>query len=519
VSANEQNCDVAVVGLGPVGLAVAIRLAQLGHRVVGLERAADVYELPRAIGLDHESMRLFQTLGVADAMAGVIETYRPSEYRSADGAVLRRLLPAPEPALLSWPSHLTFIQPELERLLRKRAAQLPELDLRFAHEVVEARDFDSSPLLKVRSAPGDAYALRCRYVVGCDGGASFLRKAIDVELEDLGFDEPWLVLDMLLTEPVDLPELNIQFCDPARPATFVRGPGALRRFEFMLLPGETPQEIAQPDNVWKLLRPWLAPAQARIWRAATYRFHALVAQEWRRGKALLAGDAAHQTPPFLAQGLNQGLRDAANLTWKLSAVLNGAPEGLLDSYGAERRPNVREVISITKALGQEICERDPVAAEARNVRLKAEVLAGRGVRVRQELLPPLRNRLSAADEARAPRSGEGEPAPQPWVRTDKGRVRLDDALGGGFRLLCAADFDAAPELQRAREMEVRVARLGAAREGEFAVVEESGLLANWMAARNGRALLVRPDHVIYAVVSTPEQLSEALQRLGAALGV
>ena len=519
MNGGEQCCDVAVIGLGPVGLAVAIGLAQLGHHVVGLERAADVYELPRAVGLDHESMRLFQALGVADDMAGIIETYRPSEYRSADGAVLRRLLPAPEPALLSWPSHLTFIQPELERLLRKRAAQLTKLDLRFSHEVVEALDLDISPLLTIRSASGGACALRCKYVVGCDGGASFLRKAMDVKLEDLGFDEPWLVLDMLLTEPVDLPELNIQFCDPARPATFVRGPDTLRRFEFMLLPGESAQDIAQPDNVWKLLRPWLTPSQAKIWRAATYRFHALVAQEWRSGKALLAGDAAHQTPPFLAQGLNQGLRDAVNLTWKLSAVLNGAPEALLESYGAERRPNVREVISITKALGREICERDPIAAEARNVRLKAEFAAGRGVRVRQELLPPLRNRLSAAAEACAPRPGEGEPAPQPWVQTDKGRARLDDALGGGFRLLCTPDFAAWPELQRARDMGVRVARLGAAGKEEFTIAEESGLLANWMATRQCRALLVRPDHVVYAALSSPEELSEALNQLGAALGI
>ncbi len=515
----EQRCDVAVIGLGPVGLAVAMGLAQRGHSVVGLERAAEVYEMPRAVGLDHESMRLFQGLGFADDMAGVIETYRPSEYRSADGAVLRRLLPAPEPALLSWPSHLTFIQPELERLMRKRAAQLPNIDLRVSNEVVEALDLEDAPLLKVRSDSGRLYALRCKYVVGCDGGASFLRKTMDVKLEDLGFDEPWLVLDMLLTEPVDLPELNIQFCDPARPATFVRGPGALRRFEFMLLPGESPQDIAQPDNVWKLLRPWLTPAQARIWRAATYRFHALVAQEWRRGKALLAGDAAHQTPPFLAQGLNQGLRDAVNLTWKLSGVLNGSPEALLDSYGAERRPNVREVISITKALGREICERDPAAAEARNVRLIAEFAAGRGVRVRQELLPPLQNRLLPADEARLARPGEGESAPQPWVRTHGGRARLDDALGGGFRLLCAADFDAGPELRRARDMGVRVARLAAAGPGEFTIDEESGLLANWMAARQCRALLVRPDHVVYAVSSTAKDLREALGRLGAALGI
>jgi 3-(3-hydroxy-phenyl)propionate hydroxylase len=518
MSGREQNCDVAVVGLGPVGLAFAVGLAQRGHKVVGVELSAEVFDRPRAIGLDHESMRLFQSLGIADDMADIIETYRPSEYRAADGSVLRRLLPAPEPLPLSWPPNVTFVQPELERRLRDRAARLPNLDLRFAAQLVGAGELGSAPLLEMRpSAGGPARELRCQYVLGCDGAASFLRKAMGGKLEDLGFDEPWLVLDILLTQPVDLPELNIQFCNPARPATFVRGPGLLRRWEFMLLPGEAPQEMTRPEKVWELLRPWLTPDQAKIWRAATYWFHALVAEPWRRGKAFLAGDAAHQTPPFLAQGLNQGLRDAVNLTWKLSAVLGGAPEALLDSYEAERRPSVREVISITKALGREICERDPAAAETRNQRLRAEFEAGRGVRVRQDLLPPLRNRLWPADEALPPHAGEGEVAPQPWVRSDIGRARLDDVLGGGWRVLCASNFQAALALRRARNLGVHVARLGEAGEGEFAINEESGLLASWMAARDCRALLVRPDHIVYAAVSSAEDLDRALDRRGAAL--
>jgi 3-(3-hydroxy-phenyl)propionate hydroxylase len=158
----------------------------------------------------------------------------------------------------------------------------------------------------------------------------------------------------------------------------------------MILPGESPREIATPERVWQLLRPWLRPDQGKIWRAPTYRFHALVAENWRNGNGFLAGDAAHQTPPFLAQGLNQGIRDAANLAWKLSAALQGAPERLLDSYEAERRPNVREVIAITKMLGREICERDAAAAEESNRRLRADFENGNGIKMRQDLLPPLK---------------------------------------------------------------------------------------------------------------------------------
>ena len=515
----KSNYDVAIVGLGPIGITLAMLLALDGHDVIGLDAAADVFDLPRAIGLDHEAMRIFQNLGVAEQMAPFIETYRSSEYRAADGSILRRLLPAPEPYPLSWPSYVTFVQPEIERLLRERARCFPNLEAHFSSEVVAVSDLDGSPAIDVKAGAKLLQSLRCRYVVGCDGAGSFLRKAMSTNLEDLGFNEPWLVLDILLTDGVNLPETNIQFCNPARPATFVRGPGALRRWEFMILPGESPREIVKPERVWQLLRPWLRPDQGKIWRAATYRFHALVAENWRNGNGFLAGDAAHQTPPFLAQGLNQGIRDAANLAWKLSAVLLGAPDRLLDSYEAERRPNVREVIAITKMLGREICERDPAKAEERNRRLRADFENGKSIMVRQDLLPPLKNLLCDADRARDSRPGEGEPFPQPWVLTTKGRQRLDDVLGTGFRLILAGDFAAESQLLRARAMGVNVATIGPARlAADFAFPDSDNLLNNWMAKRGCKGVLVRPDHVIYAAASTEVDLTESLSRLSEALG-
>ena len=517
--------DVAIVGLGPVGIALASLLAMEGHSVIGLDAAKDVFELPRAIGLDHEAMRLFQNLGIADRMQSMIEPYRPSEYRAADGGVLRQLKAAPEPFPLSWPPNLTFVQPELERLLRANAARWPNLQLRLGAEVIGIAEADGGVEISLRN---EAESVSCKYLVGCDGGGSFVRKAISSQLEDLDFDEPWLVVDMLLHAPMDLPELNIQFCDPARPATYVRGPGLLRRWEFMILPGEEPSELTRPESIWRLLSPWLKPDQARIWRAATYRFHALVVEKWRRGRVFLAGDAAHQTPPFLAQGLNQGVRDSSNLAWKLSAVLRGAPDRLLDSYEAERRPNVRQVIAITKDLGREICERDPVAAEARDLRLKADFAAGKGVRVRQDLLPRLQNRLSEEDMRDAGRPGVGELAPQPWILGDDGvRTRLDDLLGGGIHVLVGADFELCGEvLAAAKRLGAKVARIVSARavqatsaEGAPVLAEESDLFGTWMAQRNGKALVARPDHAVFGMATTGEELVRVLQTLGLRLGV
>ena len=521
MSLSKTKYDVAIVGLGPIGVTLALLLALDGHHVIGFDATADVFDRPRGIGLDHEAMRIFQNLGVAEQMAPFIEIYRPSEYRAADGEILRRLLPAPEPFLLSWPSYVTFIQPELERLLRKRARDFSNLELRFSSEVVAVSNLKGLPILEVTEAGAEPlHSLRSRYVVGCDGAASFMRKEMSINFEDLGFNEPWLVIDILLTDGVDLPETNIQYCDPARPATFVRGPGYLRRWEFMILPGELPQEIAKPDSVWQLLRPWLQPNQGKIWRAATYRFHALVAENWRSGNAFLAGDAAHQTPPFLAQGLNQGVRDAANLAWKLSAALQGAPDRLLDSYEAERRPNVREVIAITKMLGREICERDAAAAEERNRRLRADFESGKGTRVRQDLLPSLRNLLCDADRTRDARPGEGEPLPQPWVLATKERQRLDDVLGSGFRLILAGDFTAENQIARAQAMGVGVATIGHAQPpADFAFADSDGLLTDWMVKRACKGVLVRPDHVVYAAVCTEVDLAESLSRLSKALGV
>ncbi len=221
----------------------------------------------------------------------------------------------------------------------------------------------------------------------------------------------------------------------------------------MLLRGEDPAAMAEEGAVWRLLAPWLRPGQARLWRTAAYRFHALVARPWRVGRAFLLGDAAHQTPPFMGQGLNQGLRDAGNLAWKLALVLRGeAGEALLDSYEAERRPNVRDVIAATKDLGRIVCELDPARAADRDARLRAEVAAGRGDVVRQDLLPPLRDGFLHRPRGAggAPSPGAGEPCPQPWMLRPGGPPprRMDDVIGGGFRLLLRAGL-ALPEAAQA----------------------------------------------------------------------
>jgi 3-(3-hydroxy-phenyl)propionate hydroxylase len=476
--------DVAVIGLGPVGCAAAGLLAAEGLQVLAVDRDAAVFDKPRAITIDRESLRLLQALGLGPALEAALGDWRPTEFRAADGALLRRLIAAPEGDTGAWAFNRNFLQPELDAALRERLRAWPNVTLRLGDAVLGcAQHADHAQLEFAAGEPATA-----RWVIASDGANSRLRRQCGTLLEDLDFDEPWVVVDTLLDDPsVPLPETNVQYCNPARPTTFIHGPRNLRRWEFMILPGEVPAEMATEESVWRLLAPWMKPGQTRLWRIAAYRFHALVAQPWRFGRVFLAGDAAHQTPPFMGQGLNQGLRDAGNLAWKLAAVARGeAGDALLDSYEAERRPNVRDVIAVTRDLGRIVCERDPAKVAARDAALRAEVAAGRGDLVRQDLLPALRGGCLSETP------GAGAPCPQPWVIVDGARRRLDEVAPAGWRLLVLGDA-AVPETR------VPVVRLEAG-----ALEEADGLLAGWLAARGAVAVLERPDHVVFGTAAVGE---------------
>jgi 3-(3-hydroxy-phenyl)propionate hydroxylase len=274
---------------------------------------------------------------------------------------------------------MVFNQPAVDALLRDRAAAVAEV----AFTELEGLDPSKKDVkLRLRDR-----TITAKYVVACDGASSTVRGALGIEYEDLDFDQPWLVVDLLVSPRglEKLPKVSIQYCEPARPSTYLIGVGAHRRWELMLDPGEEP-------DVWKLLARWITPDDAQLWRAASYRFHALVAREWRRGRVFLAGDAAHQQPPFTGQGMCQGIRDAANLSWKLHYVLAGkAKERLLDTYEAERSAHAKRLISIVKDIGAVIGERNVEKARARDRWHLAET-GGKVVTVpRQHLIPPLKD--------------------------------------------------------------------------------------------------------------------------------
>ncbi|RIL01368.1 MAG: monooxygenase, partial [Proteobacteria bacterium] len=360
--------DVLVVGCGPVGALLAILLGARGHRVAVLERWPAPYPLPRAVHFDAEIGRVLQGAGVAAALAGRTEAAPVYEWRNAAGEVLLRFGRETGNALSGWPDSSMFCQPELERILEERMRALPGVSLRRGEQVVAAREVDGGVEVEAQRADGARSTLRARFGVGCDGANSFVRGALGIGFEDLGFAFDWLVVDVLPHEPRPWDPLNWQLCDPARPTTLVSGGPGRRRWEFMRLPHERIEALNDPAVAWKLLAPWgVAPGNATLERHAVYTFRARWAASWRHGAWLLAGDAAHQMPPFAGQGLCSGLRDAANLAWKLDLVLAGrARDALLDSYTQERLPHVRAIIDFSVQLGRVICIADPEAAAARD---------------------------------------------------------------------------------------------------------------------------------------------------------
>lgn len=510
--------DVAIIGYGPVGATLAARLGQAGHRVVVLDKSEQIYPLPRAFALDHEAMRTFQGIGIIPALQAHLSTYRPTLYLGADGEPIQHFDMGPPPYPLGWAPAYTFNQPALEAALREAVGALPTVQVRLGHEVTDTVASPQSVALTVRTPAGASDTLHARYAVACDGGTSPTRKRLGMTLKSLEFVEPWIVVDVHVNEDQleRLPATNIQYCNPARATTYVVGPGTHRRWEFLLLPQEAEQREMPHEAIWDLLSPWLKPDQARIWRAATYRFHAVVLQAWRQGPVLFAGDAAHQMPPFLAQGMCQGLRDAVNLSWKLDWVLRGrAQDALLDTYGQERGPQVEEVTATVKRLGQIICERDAALATARDARLRAEQGGQVRVQLRQKLLPGIRQGL--LDGAAPP---AGLPFPQPACQSPGGApdVWMDDVLPRGFLLVLRepptrADLSRwQPALQALDACVVSVGQ-AAVPTGVHRLLETQGVLAQWFADHACEAAVVRPDHVVYGVATQTTDVADLLARL------
>lgn len=353
-----SNVDVLLVGMGPVGATAANLLGRHGLRTLVIDKAHEIFMAPRAIVLDNEALRILQMAGLEDGAFATCAIPEVQMHSPLFGHYARAKTAG---QIDGHPQLVTFYQPELERVLRERLRQYSCVQAVLGAELEDFSQDRHGVRATIRQANGQVSEVHARFLVGADGASSFVRHQLGMEFDGRTFTQDWLVVDV---KNAPTPLTHIEFtCDPRRPSPHMPAPGNRQRWEFMLHPGETREQMEQPETIRNLLAPWCDARDCTIERTAVYRFHARIVDRFSNGRVFLAGDAAHITPPFVGQGLVAGLRDVANLCWKLASVSQGrAPLAILDSYDQERRPHARAIINMARMMGALVMPRNRATA-------------------------------------------------------------------------------------------------------------------------------------------------------------
>jgi len=512
------DADVAIVGAGPVGTFLAILLGRRGKKVSLIERWSVAYGRPRAVTYDHEIARILAVLGVDSENDPAINYHDELYYwKNAAGENIQ-IVDWQSTSASGWRVRYWFNQPDLEVRLTRIADGYPTItQIRGYDAVGLEQDAHSATLTFHRNPtedPSDTQTrtIRAKYVIGADGANSFVRQALGIESEDNGYFFDWLILDMIPHGEYKASPAQWQLCDPKRPTTIVPGGPGRRRWEYMVLPHESAEEIAKEENAWKLLEPWgLTPANATLERSAVYRFQARWANVWNVGRCAIAGDAAHLMPPFAGEGMCAGLRDAFALGWRLNAILNGELDpSVLDSYTSERKEHAKHYIHFSQDLGKIICISDPEEAAERDRRMKAELEA-------RNYKPVPTDVCQLGPGAWHPASAHaGELSVQGVVECAGKRDRFDQVIGYGWIVIGLyvdpADALGPEQLALLESLGGRAVKLEAP-SGSSAggVVDVEGTYARWLEGIGAKYVLLRPDFYVAATALSAQDLRQRFQ--------
>jgi 3-(3-hydroxy-phenyl)propionate hydroxylase len=493
---------VVIVGAGPVGVTAATLLGQYGVHCLVLDRWDGVYPQPRAVHLDDEIYRVLEQLGVAEQFAALSRPAAGLRLVDRNHRLLGEFDRAGESGRHGHPRANMFDQPELEHLLRTNLKDQTTVTLRGNIEVTEVAQDDRG---RVRvdftdRLSGRHESVLAGYVLGCDGANSVVRSSIGTTMEDLGFEQRWLVIDVATTVDLGQWEGVHQVCDPGRAATYMRVGETRYRWEFRLLPNETAADYDSLAALRPLMEPWIAGVpddELALVRVAEYTFRAQIADHWRDRHVFLLGDAAHLTPPFIGQGLCAGLRDATNLSWKLAGVLHGdLPESVLDTYEAERKPHARALIKLAKLVGAAMTQGGRAGDVLRRVIApRLHWVPGLRERVLDSETPP----LSRCDLVVGPRrSLAGRLCPNALL--EDGR-RFDQVVGNRFAVLSVAPLTATQRDEVARRGAVHVH------------APAGSQLHDWLTGGRATAALVRPDRTVMSAAGDVASICAATPTL------
>ncbi|AOJ27357.1 bifunctional 3-(3-hydroxy-phenyl)propionate/3-hydroxycinnamic acid hydroxylase [Burkholderia seminalis] len=510
---NPERTSVAIVGAGPNGVAMANLLGLYGIATVIVEKAAEIVEFPRAVGIDDEALRMFQTAGLADELSRDIIQNVPLRMFKANGECFADIRPSIRE--FGWWRRNIFMQQLAERTLRAGLARYPHVSLRTSQEVVDVEQDDGGVTLQVRRADGRQYALQADYVVAADGGRSPMRELLGVTLAGTTHPIKWVVVDVK-NAGLDQPCTALN-CDPRRPNVCIYLPFDFRRWEFLVFPHEDEAAIAQPDSIRALIAPYVDDIdRVEIVRARTYTHHSRVAERFVIGRVAFVGDAAHLSPPWIGQGLNAGLRDVGNLAWKLAGIVRGALHpGVISTYESERRDHAKAMIDLADTFGAMLMPTNRLVAFLRD-RVLGLVRFAPGLKdyilqMRFKPMPSYTRGIVLPGGSDA----VGRMIVQPDVETADGlRRKLDDVLGPWFSIVgwqcdpqaCLSDDDRAywtslgatfVQVSRSRSGTSRARRVTSVH-GSACVEDVDNALAAWFDRHAGPLVVVRPDRYVAA---------------------
>ncbi|MCI3270773.1 bifunctional 3-(3-hydroxy-phenyl)propionate/3-hydroxycinnamic acid hydroxylase MhpA [Streptomyces cylindrosporus] len=504
--AAEGSYDVAVIGYGPTGVTAANLLGAMGLRVVVLERDAEVFSRARAISTDEEVVRIWQRIGLADRLKQDMLADRPLDFVDAKGRTFVSACPTPRGH--GHPPQMFIYQPALEQVLRDGVDRYPNVEILLRHECLRLRQDAEGAELTVVGADDAVRRLRAKYVIAADGGSSLTRAQLNVGYEGRTYEDRWVVIDTEMLKPwPDHDRLRFR-CDPARPAVDCPTPLGHHRWEFPILPGDDEEYLVTHDAIYSMVAKYgIGRDQIKILRATVYSHHVRFAARFRVGRVFLAGDAAHAMPPWIGQGMAAGVRDAANLCWKLDAVLRGRlPESVLDSYEVERKPHVKEVTKRAVFVGRVITERRRAVTRVRDAVMPVlNRVGGFSAWLQDSNWIPVAHYAEGL-QARPRTKASGRQIPQPWVTAADGeRVRLDDVLGSRWLLLHLGLPIAQPAWEHLGVESLAVLPVGS-KPAEGAVVDSDGVLLPWLTEHRATTLALRPDAYVYAAAPAGGQL-------------